>query len=179
MEGRRKEILLLVLALAALGLALYTFRGNKAPAPPPPAEPAPQQEVADSSASAEAEQEATGDVEGEASSAAASGRQRNPFSAPGTPGIAPEMPAGNAEGASEGDPGEISLAGELEQPSLVLTGIVDGSPTVAILRQDDQRFFVKVGDFVGDGYRVQSIARQQVVLAGHEGNVILRMGGRQ
>jgi len=179
MEGRRKEILLLVLAVAALGLAaFYTFRGNKAPAPPL-AQPAQQQEMADSSASVGAEQEATGDVEGGTSSATASGRQRNPFSAPGTPGTAPEMPPGDAEATPEGVLGEMPMEGEVEQPSLVLTGIVDGSPTVAILRQDDQRFFVKVGDFVGDGYRVQSIARQQVVLAGHEGNVILRMGGRQ
>ena len=63
--------------------------------------------------------------------------------------------------------------------SLTLTGIIDGRQTVAILRQNDQRYFVKVGDFIGDGYRVQSIGNQQVVLAGQQGKVILRMGGRQ
>jgi hypothetical protein len=65
------------------------------------------------------------------------------------------------------------------ETSLTLTGIIDGKQSVAILRQDDQRFFVKAGDLVGEGYRVQSIGRQQVVLAGQQGNVILRMGGRQ
>jgi hypothetical protein len=49
---------------------------------------------------------------------------------------------------------------------------------VAILRQDDQRYFVKVGETVA-GYRVQSISNQQVVLAGSQGKVTLRMGGRQ
>jgi hypothetical protein len=63
--------------------------------------------------------------------------------------------------------------------SLTLTGIVEGKSDVAILRQGDQRLFVKVGDSIGGGYRVQSIGNQQVVLAGPQGTVILRMGGRQ
>jgi hypothetical protein len=49
---------------------------------------------------------------------------------------------------------------------------------VAILRQEDRRYFVKVGDTVGD-YRVKSIGSRQVVLANQQGKVILRMGGRQ
>jgi hypothetical protein len=68
---------------------------------------------------------------------------------------------------------------EWADSSLTLTGIVEGKPDVAILRQGDQRFFVKVGDPIGGGYRVQSIGNQQVVLAGQQGKVILRMGGRQ
>jgi type II secretory pathway component PulC len=86
-----------------------------------------------------------------------------------------------------GEPGAMSAPqptgqqppqGESAKPSLTLTGIVRGKPDMAILRKDDQRYFVKVGETV-DGYRVQSISNQQVVLAGPQGKVTLRMGGRQ
>jgi len=188
MEGRRKELLLLVLAVAALGIALYTFRGK--PAPPPPggtpvaseAGTAPAQGNAlESAAKPEGEQEAEASEEGSAK-VAADGAQRNPFSAPGLSAShgAAAGPETEAEGPITSEPGmgaeTVEPGGEL---GLTLTGIVDGKQTVAILRQNDQRYFVKVGDLVGDGYRVQSIARQQVVLAGQQGKVILRMGGRQ
>lgn len=188
MEGRRKEVLLLVLAVAALGIALYSFRGK--PAPPPAggtpvaseAGAAPAQGNADKSAvTQEGEQQAGASAEG-SSEAAAGGAQRNPFSAPGASVEvgATVGPEAGAEGSAVTEPG---MGPEQAEPGgevgLTLTGIVDGKQTMAILRQNDQRYFVKVGDLVGDGYRVQSIGRQQVVLAGQQGKVILRMGGRQ
>ncbi|MDH4179647.1 MAG: hypothetical protein OEV33_03985 [Armatimonadota bacterium] len=192
MEGRRKEVLLLVLAVAALGIALYTFRGKPAPPPaggtPVASQPgsAPAQGNVDAQASAQEGDEQAGASEEGSSEAAAGEAQRNPFSAPGTSvaseaGVGPEAGAGaGAEGSATPEPGmgpeQAEPGGEM---GLTLTGIVEGKQTVAILRQNDQRYFVKVGDLVGDGYRVQSIGRQQVVLAGQQGKVILRMGGRQ
>ncbi|MBN1459145.1 MAG: hypothetical protein JXA57_06385 [Armatimonadetes bacterium] len=181
MEGRRKEVVLLVLAVLALGIALYTFRGNK-PAPTPAPGPATTAaalvaEAATAPGSEQATAEEAQGTEGDATGTTAAGRQRNPFSAPGlvaagpTPGVTP-----GSEPTADPAPDVAPATGET---SLVLTGVIDGKESVAILRQDDQRFFVRVGDLVGEGYRVQSIAHQQVVLAGQQGKVILRMGGRQ
>jgi len=186
MEGRRKEVLLLVLAVAALGIALYTFRGK--PAPPPPSgtpvasEPgaAPAQGKADELAVKQGGEQQAGASEGGSSEAAAGEAQRNPFSAPGA-SVAVGAEVGlEADGSAATEPG---MGPEQPEPGaemgLTLTGIVGGKHTVAILRQNDQRYFVKVGDLVGDDYRVQSIGSQQVVLAGQQGKLILRMGGRQ
>ncbi len=186
MEGRRKEVLLLVLAVAALGIALYTFRGK--PAPPPAGGtpvatrpgPAPEQGTPEGSAAEGGGGQEAGPTEEGSPEAAASDEQRNPFSAPGAAAAA-SAAMGPATEAEAGTPASVSGAeqGELGEGSLTLTGIIDGKQTVAVLRQSDQRYFVKVGDFVGDGYRVQSIGNQQVVLAGQQGKLILRMGGRQ
>lgn len=181
MEGRRKEVVLLVLAVLALGVALYTFRGNKpAPAPAPgptttAAAPAPEAatEPGDEQGAIEGGQGAEGDATGATTGA----RQRNPFSAPGTVAVAPAPNV--TEGSEPATDFSPDVAPSTGETSLILTGVIDGKDSVAILRQDDQRFFVKVGDLVGEGYRVQSISRQQVVLAGQQGKVILRMGGRQ
>jgi hypothetical protein len=174
MEGRRKEIILLVLAVAALGIALYTFRGNKpapAPAPVPAATaPGPAREAAPGTRGEQAATGAAQGTEGDASAAA-----RNPFS---TPGAGEAVPHGGGDSETVVEPPPDTTPDE-GGASLALTGIVDGKQSVAILRQDDQRFFVKVGDLVGEGYRVQSIGSQQVVLVGQQGKVILRMGGRQ
>jgi hypothetical protein len=62
--------------------------------------------------------------------------------------------------------------------SLVLTGTVVGKQTLAVIRENDQRYFVGVGEQIGDRYRVKQIGRNQVVLSGPEGTVILRMGGQ-
>jgi hypothetical protein len=181
MEGRRKEVVLLVLAVFALGIALYTFRGNK-PAPvaapgPAPAARAPAPEAGTEPGSEQAAPGEAQGTEGETADTGGATRQRNPFSAPGTVAV---DPASNVPEASDptGDP-SLTASPATGDTSLVLTGVIDGRESVAILRQDDQRFFVKVGDLVGDGYRVQSIGHQQVVLAGQQGKVILRMGGRQ
>ena len=62
---------------------------------------------------------------------------------------------------------------------MTLNGIVAGRQAMAVIRQGEQRYYVKVGDPVGDQYRVQTISQKEVVLVGKEGKVILRMGGRQ
>lgn len=184
MEGRRKEVLLLVLALVALGLALYTFRGKPASPPPPGPPGAAERAPAPGPTGAEAPRAAQGGEQqaGPAATderAGAGATQRNPFSAPGAPtaGAGPPLGSDLASAGSEVESGPDMP--EWADSSLVLTGIVEGKSDVAILRQGDQRFFVKVGDPIGGGYRVQSIGHQQVVLAGRQGNVILRMGGRQ
>lgn len=179
MEGRRKEVILLVLALAALGLALYTFRAKPTPAPPAgpavAAQPAPAPEPTRPQVPglARAGQEQAGLTE-PAAGANAGDVQRNPFSAPGgSPGPMAPPPQSGPAGPEDSDMPEWA------DGSLTLTGIVEGKPDVAILRQGDQRLFVKVGDPIGGGHRVQSIGNHQVVLAGPQGTVILRMGGRQ
>ena len=202
MEGRRKEVLLLVLALLALGVALYTFRGKPQPAAPgakPPEGTAPATQVAAGTTGGAEGGQARAVTPGTVAAAGGAGAQRNPFVAPGaeiaaapqpgTPKAAASAAAGSAAGATTagGEPGPTPAGPAGGQPapgtetkaSFTLTGIVNGKPNVAILRQDDRRYFVKVGDTVGDGYRVKSIGSQQVVLVGQQGKVTLRMGGRQ
>lgn len=147
--------------------------------------------------------EAPGAARPEGVPAGAAGAQRNPFVAPGaeiaaaeamrragTPKAAATAAAGSAAATATtgGEPGptpagepagQAAPAGTETQGAFTLTGIVNGKPNVAILRQDDRRYFVKVGDTVGDGYRVKAIGNQQVVLVGQQGKVTLRMGGRQ
>jgi hypothetical protein len=184
MRSRGKDILLLVVALVALVVAVYTFRSKPKPAPAAPVQAAPEQAAAQEESATtpeEAEQE-PGEEPGPT--------DRNPFSAPGaapavtdrtgvtseegptTPGEAP------GEAATALQPGSEPASGG-PTAALSLTGIVAGRPAVAIIREDGQRYFVKVGDQVGDRYRVQAIGHQDVVLAGPQGKVILRMGGRQ
>jgi len=193
MEGRRKEVLLLVLALLALGVALYTFRGKPESQPAAPVAETPEGTAPTRQAAASTARGPEGGQPGTAPAAGAAVAQRNPFVAPGTgvaaAGLTPRAAASAAVGsagattAAGGEPGPTpagqAVPGTETQASFTLTGIVNGKPNVAILRQDDQRYFVKVGDTVGDGYRVKSIGSQQVVLVGQQGKVTLRMGGRQ
>jgi len=193
MEGRRKEVLLLVLALLALGVALYTFRGKRESQPAAPVAETPEGTAPTTQAAASTARGTEGGQPGTAPAAGAAVAQRNPFVAPGTEiaaaGLTPRAAASAAVGsagattAAGGEPGPTpagqAVPGTETRASFTLTGIVNGKPNVAILRQDDQRYFVKVGDTVGDGYRVKSIGNQQVVLVGQQGKVTLRMGGRQ
>jgi hypothetical protein len=209
MEGRRKEVLLLVLAVLALGVALYTFRSKPQPKPGAPAAQTPEGTAPAKPAAAAATPGAAGEQPGTLTpaGAAAAAAQRNPFAPPtaevaqlmpqpGTPRAAASAAAGSAAAATTagGEPGPAPSGAEgpapavqppglppgtEPEPSFTLTGIVNGKPNVAILRQDGQRYFVKVGDAVGDSYRVKAIGNQQVVLVGQQGKVTLRMGGRQ
>jgi hypothetical protein len=183
MQNRGKETLLLVLALVALGVALFTFRGKHTPTAPPAKPTAQQEQVQTEVARAAPGQGATEQApggEGEATAAGATGgASRNPFAAPHAPTAVPG-PA-DAAGAVE-DEGHAPPTAEpapVPDKALTLTGIVEGKPAVAIIRQEDQRYFVRVGDQVGEQYRVKAIGRQEVALVGPEGKVILRMGGRQ
>jgi len=174
MQNRGKEILLLVLALAALGVALFTFRGKPSPTAPP-AEP--------TAAQGESEREvaaapASGEPDRLTAAGAAPEGNRNPFAAPGTVPVAPE-PGAEPSAAGPETAAPTTEPTPASDKALTLTGIVEGKPAVAIIRQEDQRYFVRAGDQVGDHYRVQAIGRHQVTLVGPEGKVILRMGGRQ
>ena len=168
MEGRRKEVVLLIVAACALAVALITFLGRSNPPPaPPPAPAAPAQ---------------AGVEEGDGSDEGSGGRtgsgqedtNRNPFTAPDA---VPAEPTGE----SDVGPGpEADIEGEAPvATSLTLTGIIAGRPSIACIREDGQRYYVSVGEQIGERYRVQKIGRGQVVLTGQEGRVILRMGGRQ
>ncbi len=171
MQGRGKEIALLALAVGALALAIYTFRGKPQATPALPATPAAPVETAEEVAEAPEGEPGTE----EASSGEAAGDQkRNPFSM---------MTGETAELASAGEPGPAEpAAGEpmSEQPTgaaFRLEGIVTGPPTFAVIRHEDKPYFVKVGDEIGDGYRVDAIrSGREVVLAGERGTIVLRTG---
>jgi hypothetical protein len=203
--GRRKDILLLVLAVVALAVAVYTFRRKPPPtaAQQPAAATAPVKSKTQVAKAGEAPKGAGPAGTGLPSS----GATRNPFEGPGAGAAAAgaeagKKPAGTSEKAPEGkwqrapapaviqppispnatSPGATvqgTKAGKSQPSTLTLNGIVAGKQTMAVIREGDQRYYVKVGDRVGDRYRVQTITQKEVVLVGSEGKVILRMGGRQ
>ena len=173
MQSRRKEIILLGLALAALAVALYTFLGKprgtatSAPDAVVRAEEAGQEVATAPEESAAPEEEPAGEV-------TTPDTDRNPFSAPEAPASGP--PPGDAE---TGEPPPDPLLAE-QQPlkaELRLVGIVTGARTLAVIRHGDTRYYVKVGDEIADGYRVEAIrGDREVVLAGSKGTIVLRTG---
>jgi len=61
---------------------------------------------------------------------------------------------------------------------LRLTGVVQGNPSVAVLRQGSKRYIVTIGDPVDNQYIVKSISAGRVVLAKGERTLSLSLGGR-
>ena len=195
MGSRGKEILLLVLAVVALAFAVYTFRPKQ---PSQPASTAVATAQPGDAAVLSAQQ-----PEGDASQLAAAGAEgggpgaaaRNPFAAPGEGGASGEAPSelagalAAASGPSQADQTgtppapDAALPGAGEEGttagSLKLTGIVAGPKPLALVRQGDQRYFLKVGDRIGDHYRVRAIRKAEVELVSEADTIILRMGGRQ
>ena len=194
MGNRGKEILLLVLAVVALAFAVYTFRPKQSPQPSAQSATAQTGEVEAPSAERPKGDESPS-ATAEAGVGGAGAVARNPFAAPGSGGASPEAPlelAGNladASGPSQGgQPGApaasdaaSSSAGQegTDAGSLRLTGIVAGPKPLALVRHGDQRYFLKVGDRIGDRYRVRAIRRTEVELVSEADTIILRMGGRQ
>ena len=201
MGRRSKDFLLLALAVVALVVAVSTFRHKPASTTASPAGATaakPKQ-----TAKAPDKEPAKGTAPGGLTSP--SGATRNPFEGPGTAAApapvdelkepaaaaaqAPKPPEGRSEPAptpavvpqpTPAKPATPAAApGKAKASTLTLNGILAGRQTIALIRDGSQRYYVKVGDRVGDRYRVQSIAQKQVVLSGSEGKVILRMGGRQ
>ncbi len=181
MNRQTREIGLLAIALLVLGFSLFTMLRRSAP-PAPKQQPKPTTQ-----ADRQARKEAKTEANEEESGTPVKAKVRNPFAAPpgaapaeGAPPTAPQ-PAENppaAEGASgTAEGGEAAPEGE-QEPTIRLSGIVVGQPSVAVIYQGDQRRYARVGDQIGD-YRVQSIEHQEVVLVGPTGKLILRMGGRQ
>lgn len=65
------------------------------------------------------------------------------------------------------------------QNDLMVTGIISGSPSVAILRGGThERQYVQVGDVVDNNMKVLSIRRNSVLLRAGRKNVILTLGGK-
>jgi hypothetical protein len=97
---------------------------------------------------------------------------------PQTPEMGPEVasdpgatagPGGGAPGAAFG-PG-ATPAPAVERPQLTLTGVIQGDPSVAILRgqSDQERQVVRAGDRVAGRYVVKSITTEGVLLAAASG----------
>jgi hypothetical protein len=61
-------------------------------------------------------------------------------------------------------------------PSLRLTGVLKGPKDIAIIRTDITRYYAGVGDVLGGGYRVVSIAQDRVTLSGPGGTRVLVLG---
>jgi hypothetical protein len=180
MKRSPKEVVLLVLALIALVAAVWTFQRK----PTPSAAPGATAETGDTKRNAK--KNGDGD-QGNAGGGPQGEAARNPFVAPGAQDQAPQkpVPAGDSQapGAIPGQPAEQPGAAPEPQndapvPTLRLSGIVAGNPSVAVIYQDDERHFVREGDRIGD-YRVQTIKRQEVVLVGGDRKLILNAGGRQ
>lgn len=199
MPRRGKEIAFLVLAVLALVVAVMTFRGKPGRSVAPTAKPAGGKATQPSGAPEKAREVAQA-KEGSVKSAGPA--TRNPFTAPGgTPETAlappPSGPAEEASAESTGRPaarpgGGVTILqgpapgparpggpapGEPGAPKLTLTGVIAGQPSMAVIREDDQRHFVRVGDRIGDRYRVSAIGRQEVVLVGGGGKLVLRLRG--
>jgi hypothetical protein len=198
--GRRKDVLLFLLAVIALVVAVYTFRR---PARAPVANPATAANPATSTkevAKAGGETKTGQAADRTGTSRSAGGPTRSPFEGPGAAAVAEseagrKPPVGAVAGLPQGPAPAVdplpalptlapATAGSPKQATtpektLTLNGIVAGRQAMAVIRQGEQRYYVKVGDPVGDQYRVQTISQKEVVLVGKEGKVILRMGGRQ
>jgi hypothetical protein len=203
--GRRKDVLLFVLAVAALVVAVYTFR-KPAPSTAPKADTAVATKTKHEKKAGEAESgKKAQEVAGPTGALPATSATRSPFEGPGAAGVTeagkkPEATTGKNPAAKpqqpplaaapmQGGPKPTSAPGKAQASpagkqgtasgqTLTLNGVLAGRQAMAVIRQGDQRYYVRAGDRV-DRYRVQSISQKEVVLVGSEGKVILRMGGRQ
>ncbi len=191
MTRNKKQLLFLVLALAVLGVSLFSL--FRKPAPPTAKAQAKQTPQAKEKPKPTEEAQAPGGEGSQPVSLPSGGASRNPFAAPPGAGTTAQPPATSPPPESGGPaapkppsaapPGGATAAppaaaGGQTQPTISLSGIVTGEPSVAVIYYGDQRRYARVGDRVGD-FRVQTIGRQEVVLVGPTGKLILRMGGRQ
>jgi hypothetical protein len=92
-------------------------------------------------------------------------------------GEAPAAPGSeNGAGApapGRGGPGETAPAAVMpvQRPSLLLTGVIEGDPSVAILRGDqEERHFVRVNDRVAGRYVVKAINADGILLTASSGS---------
>jgi hypothetical protein len=84
-----------------------------------------------------------------------------------------EKPALNPLPAGDGtlpNPGEAS-------PPLRLVGVILGRSRMAILYQEERRYFVREGDLIAGQYLVERIQPGQLCLRAGERSLILRVGG--
>jgi hypothetical protein len=66
------------------------------------------------------------------------------------------------------------------EDELVLTGVIEGTRNVAVIRVGDKaRFFVREGQSIDGKYTVESISRTGVSLRSSTGKFVLQLGGSQ
>jgi len=97
----------------------------------------------------------------------------------GTPPSAPVLPVGiPAPGGLQLRPdGSPADAPEPTPPQWTVTGVVQGPASVAIVKDSEgNRRFVKQGDPLEEGWRVQRIERGQVILVRGKERLIIRVG---
>ena len=209
MANRGKEILLLCLAVTTLVTAIYTFRSDsgakyreKSP------RLAAQTEISRQRAArgSDLRPEAIASRPPVVPRATVTPINRNPFSRPvGAPSAAPAPEPAKPAGAgappapqpaaaltpapSPAVPGPqaasvlppLSVQAAPAPTAPLLTGVI-GNRTgdqTAVIRVGELRYFARAGDKVAGRYLVQSVSDRQVVLAGAEGKLILKMGGSQ
>jgi len=59
---------------------------------------------------------------------------------------------------------------------LWLSGVIQGDPKLAVLRQGENRYLVREGDAIDNGYRVVQISTNNVTLKRRGKNRVLRLG---
>jgi hypothetical protein len=73
--------------------------------------------------------------------------------------------------AAPGAPAPRAAPAPLQRPAITLTGVIQGDPSVAILRgAQDERQVVRVNDRVAGRYIVKSISADGILLAASEGS---------
>jgi type IV pilus biogenesis protein PilP len=209
MANRGKEILALCLGVATFAVAIYTFRSNPgarytSPKHAARTEASRLREVR--SALGQMKAPNAPPREQVLAEAKLGVLNRNPFSRPvGSPSAAPApepapaqpaaavaqtpQPAAPAPAApvttvlppltTQTPPLGTTAAPAPTTPSLAgIVGDRSGYQT-AVIRIGNGRYFAKQGDKVAGRYLVQSVSDRQVVLAGAEGKLTLKMGGSE
>jgi hypothetical protein len=59
---------------------------------------------------------------------------------------------------------------------LWLSGIIQGSPKLAVIRRGEERYMVREGESVGGAYRVSKITASAVTLQRGRRTLLLRLG---
>lgn len=104
------------------------------------------------------------------------------FTISGSPPPLPPMPIPQGgqlqlapSGGNDYQPGFTPSAPETPQWEVV--GVVEGPNTVAIVKDSQgNRRFVRDGDLLGDGFRVQTVRRGEVIMRGHGQSHTLKVG---
>jgi len=98
-------------------------------------------------------------------------RRAGAAAAAGTP-QQPETPPTPPPSVTPGSPDLPALRGT----ALHVTGIVVGTPTIAVLRFGEEHYVVREGDVLNGGLRVQTIAASTVTLRDGQNTYVLRLG---
>jgi hypothetical protein len=203
--NRGKEILTLCLGVAALATAIYTFRSDPGAryASPKHAARTETSRLREARGALEETTSKAPPREQILAEAKEGVLNRNPFSRPvGSPSAAPQPAPTPAPPGAQPTLTPQAVAATpatlppfaTQTPPLGTTAIAPPAPSApslagiigdrsgyqtAVIRLGDRRYFAKQGDKVAGRYLVQSVSDRQVVLAGVEGKLILKMGGSE